>query len=117
MQKTWRLSDILILLILLIMGLLVYWQMVEAKRLYERVNTAVEVAEDARTMQIEVLENVATLQKTVSRLKAGTVVIENGSSGKGGDDGSTGDVPDEQKYGDTIIRRCPTKIRTLNPLT
>lgn len=120
MNKTWRASDILILLLLALMALFVGLQMLEATRLHERMNESVAIGLALRDRQNDVDSRLEKLEKAIGKLKTARVVAPSGQSVPSADGDASpaeNEVAEAAKRGGTLILHCGSRIRTLNPLT
>lgn len=126
MNKTWRASDVLILVILAIMGVFVGLQMLEATRLHERMNDSVTISEELRSRQNDVAERLKAVENALTTLKTAPVVVTPEAPSVTPPVGGvtpppvpteTIDPAEATKRGDTMVIHCSARIRTLNPLT
>lgn len=113
MQKTWRASDIFIVLLIVGLGGLMLLQMTQGDRLHTRINTAVDNTESLRSTQDEVLLRLGSLERKVASIRSGAVTIDGGT----GDGGGSQEFSEEEKRGDILIQHSPMRIKTLNPVT
>lgn len=125
MNKTWRASDILIAVLIVLLGGLVYVQTEATRRLHERLNRTVDQTEYLSQGQDDVIARLKRVEDCLGKLRAGSVVVDAHDGTRAGADetpGATeapgeGDIPEQQKYGGTLVLRCPVKLRSLNPIT
>jgi uncharacterized protein YlxW (UPF0749 family) len=72
MQKTWRASDVILLLLVVVLGLVAFIQTRQADRLYDRLDTLINDTKDLRGSQNDLQLRLQELSTKVDLLKGGT---------------------------------------------